>query len=82
MRTARALIPKGPVAWPESAASAWGRTSANTAGWFYSTAAARKAGMSEAMLGELIAVIGMANETNAIVNGFRVEVDPQFKPKV
>ena len=45
------------------------------------TAAARKAGMSEAMLGELMAVVGMANETNALVNGFRVEVDPQFKPK-
>ena len=45
------------------------------------TAAARKAGMSEAMLGELMAVVGMANETNALVNGFRVEVDPQFKLK-
>ena len=45
------------------------------------TAAARKAGMSEAMLGELMAVVGMANETNALVNGFRVEVDPRFKPK-
>ena len=45
------------------------------------TAAARKAGMSEAMLGELMAVVGMANETNALVNGFRVEVDPQFTPK-
>lgn len=45
------------------------------------TAAARKAGMSEAMLGELMAVVGMANETNALVNGFAVEVDPRFKPK-
>jgi AhpD family alkylhydroperoxidase len=45
------------------------------------TAAARKAGMSEAMLGELMAVVGMANETNALVNGYGVEVDPQFKPK-
>ncbi len=45
------------------------------------TAAARKAGMSEAMLGELMAVVGMANETNALVNGYAVEVDPQFKPK-
>ena len=44
------------------------------------TAAARKAGMSEAMLGELMAVVGMANETNALVNGFAVEVDPRFKP--
>ena len=43
------------------------------------TAAARKAGMSEDMFGELMAVVGTANETNALVNG--VEVDPQFKPK-
>ena len=42
------------------------------------TAAARKAGMSEAMLGELMAVVGMANETNRLANGYQVEVDPQF----
>jgi AhpD family alkylhydroperoxidase len=42
------------------------------------TAAARKAGMTEAMLGELLAVVGMANETNRLANGFQVEVDPQF----
>src|SRR6187200_2404982 len=33
------------------------------------TAAARKAGMSDAMLGELMAVIGMANETNRLSDG-------------
>lgn len=43
------------------------------------TAGARKAGMSEAMLGELMAVVGMANETNALANGFQVEVDDAFK---
>jgi len=43
------------------------------------TAAARKKGMTDAMLGELMSVIGMANETNALVNGYRVEVDPAFK---
>lgn len=43
------------------------------------TAAARKKGMTDAMLGELLAVIGMANETNALVNGYRVEVDAAFK---
>ncbi len=43
------------------------------------TAAARKKGMTDAMLGELLSVIGMANETNALVNGYRVEVDPAFK---
>lgn len=41
-------------------------------------AAARKKGMTTAMLGELIAVIGMANETNRLVQGWRVPVDPQF----
>ena len=41
-------------------------------------AAARKAGMSEQMFGELIAVVGMANETNRLANGYRVPVDPAF----
>src|ERR1700674_4508879 len=39
------------------------------------TAGARKAGMSDAMLAELIAVIGMANETNRLVNGYQIETD-------
>ncbi len=43
------------------------------------TAAARKAGMTEAMFGELMAVVGMANETNALANGYRVPVDPAFE---
>ncbi len=43
------------------------------------TAAARKKGMTDAMLGELMSVIGMANETNALVNGYRVEVDAAFR---
>ena len=42
------------------------------------TAAARKAGMTDAMQAELLAVVGMANETNRLVNGWRVPVDPQF----
>jgi AhpD family alkylhydroperoxidase len=41
-------------------------------------AAARKAGMSEAMFGELMAVVGMANETNRLANGYRVPIDPVF----
>ncbi len=45
------------------------------------TAAARKRGMSDAMLMELLAVVGLANETNRLANGLRVEVDPQFQPK-
>ena len=44
------------------------------------TAAARKKGMSEAMLMELLAVVGLANETNRLANGLRVDVDRQFKP--
>ena len=40
------------------------------------SAAARKAGMSEKMFGELMAVVGMANETNRLANGYRVPIDP------
>jgi AhpD family alkylhydroperoxidase len=43
------------------------------------TAAARKKGMSEAMLMELMAVVGLANQTNRLANGLRMPVDPQFK---
>ena len=43
------------------------------------TAAARKAGMSEAMFGELMAVVGMANETNRLANGYRVPIDAMFE---
>ena len=42
------------------------------------TAAARKAGMSEEMFGELMAVTGMANETNRLANGYRVPIDEAF----
>ncbi len=42
-------------------------------------AAARKAGMTEEMFGELMAVVGMANETNRLANGYGVPVDPAFK---
>src|SRR4029079_7131051 len=43
------------------------------------TAGARKAGMTEAMFGELMAVVGMANETNRLANGYRVPVDAAFE---
>ena len=43
------------------------------------TAAARKAGMSDAMYAELMAVVGMANETNRLASGYQVEIDEQFK---
>ena len=42
-------------------------------------AAARKAGMSEAMFGELMSVVGMANETNRLANGYRVPIDKAFE---
>jgi AhpD family alkylhydroperoxidase len=43
------------------------------------TAAARKAGMTDAMLDELMAVVGMANETNRLASGYQVEVDQRFR---
>ena len=42
-------------------------------------AAARKAGMTDAMFGELMAVVGMANETNRLANGYRVPIDAAFE---
>jgi len=45
------------------------------------TAAARKAGMSDTMFAELMAVTGMANETNRLASGYQVEIDEAFKPK-
>jgi AhpD family alkylhydroperoxidase len=43
------------------------------------TAAARKKGMTDEMLAELMAVVGMANQTNALASGLQVEVDEAFK---
>ena len=42
------------------------------------TASARKAGMTDAMFGELMAVVGMANETNRLASGYQVEIDERF----
>jgi len=42
-------------------------------------AGARKKGMTDDMFRELMAVVGMANETNRLVAGYQVEIDPQFK---
>ncbi|QQS14553.1 MAG: carboxymuconolactone decarboxylase family protein [Rhodospirillales bacterium] len=42
------------------------------------TAQARRKGMSEAMFGELMAVVGLANETNRLASGYRVPVDDIF----
>jgi AhpD family alkylhydroperoxidase len=43
------------------------------------TVGAQKKGMTDAMFKELIAVIGMANETNKMVTGYQVEIDEQFE---
>jgi AhpD family alkylhydroperoxidase len=43
------------------------------------TASARKAGMTDAMFAELMAVVGMANETNRLASGYQVEIDEQFR---
>ena len=43
------------------------------------TASARKAGMTDAMLAELMAVVGMANESNRLASGYQVEIDERFK---
>ena len=43
------------------------------------TAAARKAGMTDQMFAELLAVVGMANETNRLASGYQVEIDDRFK---
>jgi AhpD family alkylhydroperoxidase len=42
------------------------------------TAAAQKAGMTDAMLAELMAVVGMANETNRLASGYQVQIDDRF----
>jgi AhpD family alkylhydroperoxidase len=43
------------------------------------TVSAQKKGMTDAMFAELMAVVGMANETNKLVVGYQVEIDEQFK---
>jgi len=48
---------------------------------FSHTAAARKKGMSDAMFMELMAVVGLANQTNRLSDGLRMDVDPQFIPR-
>lgn len=43
------------------------------------TASAMKKGMTQEMFKELMAIVGMASETNKLVTGYQVEVDPEFK---
>jgi AhpD family alkylhydroperoxidase len=42
------------------------------------TALARKAGMTDQMFAELMAVVGMANQTNRFADGFRLPIDEAF----
>ena len=41
--------------------------------------AAKKKGATKEMFNEMIAVVGMANETNRLVEGYQVEVDEIYK---
>lgn len=43
------------------------------------TASARAKGMTPEMFAELMAVVGMANQTNRLASGYQVEIDEQFK---
>jgi AhpD family alkylhydroperoxidase len=43
------------------------------------TASARNKGMTPEMFAELMSVVGMANESNRLANGYQVEIDEQFK---
>ena len=43
------------------------------------TVSAQNKGMTDAMFKELMAVVGMANETNRLSAGYQVEIDEQFK---
>lgn len=45
------------------------------------TAGAKAKGMTEAQLGELLAVIGLANETNRLAIGYGVPIDERFLPR-
>ena len=44
------------------------------------TAGARARGLTDAQLAELLAVVGLANDTNRLANGYAIPVDPQFRP--
>jgi len=43
------------------------------------TASAKNKGMSDAMFRELMAVVGMANQTNRLAAGYQIEIDEQFQ---
>lgn len=43
------------------------------------SAAARSKGMTDAMFGELMDIVALANKTNRLAIGYRVELDERFK---
>jgi AhpD family alkylhydroperoxidase len=43
------------------------------------TASARSKGMTDDMFRELMAVVGMANETNRLASGYQIEIDERYK---
>ncbi len=43
------------------------------------SSSARKKGMTDEMFSEMMAIVGMANETNALASGYRVPLDEQFQ---
>jgi AhpD family alkylhydroperoxidase len=43
------------------------------------TVSAQQKGMTDSMFKELMAVVGMANETNKLVTGYQVEIDEAFR---
>jgi AhpD family alkylhydroperoxidase len=44
------------------------------------TAGAKAKGMTDGMFAEVMAVVGLANQTNRLANGYQIPVDPQFVP--
>ena len=42
------------------------------------TSAARKQGMTDSMLSELLAVVGLANQNNSLADGLQIETDPEY----
>ncbi len=43
------------------------------------TDAARKQGMTDEMLGELLAVVGVATQANILANGYQIPLDDDLK---
>ncbi|MBL8229056.1 MAG: carboxymuconolactone decarboxylase family protein [Bryobacterales bacterium] len=43
------------------------------------SASARDKGMTDAMFGELLAIVGLANQTNRLANGYNVPLDEKYR---